>query len=440
MSTSKQTNKEVPTQPQPWLISGKSTLSKTQLQLTTTRSGRLNMTSSGGKEGTPFSKQAPMASLSSTQPSQGYALRPMASFSATQPQKGNALYSSTPLNFNQQGQQQQQGYALRPSPSLSYTPQQQQQQQQQQMYALRSTASLNYIQPMQGYGQQQQQQQQQFSLYSSQSRGAFKCQAPQWFVMPQQKYVSPLPCSEDSDSSSSDEEAEGRNILPNLDEMEKIYGDSYKKHKLSTSLKNMGITDYRKISNLCKSFIVEKEASGKLNKYETNIEDGMGIAVYTYEDEEVSNGAVCPFRVINTCLSKTRTLEALNKIKDTFFNIVTGLRKLPRFYPSSKTLYRGIRERVDLEMYTKGKTVTWSAFSSASTDMSVIKNFLSSSGDAYGTMFIIQGDPWGYDITDFSFFEDERGIQILFFSFLFFFFYCFIFDIIRNSFGTRQAF
>lgn len=201
---------------------------------------------------------------------------------------------------------------------------------------------------------------------------------------------------------------EGRRMLPNLDDMSKLYGDSYKKHRLSTSLRNMGMLDYAGVSDYCKKFVVEKEASGVLSKYETNIEESMGIAIYTYEDNSPED---CPFRVINTCLGRIRTMEALEKIKDIFFNIVSGLRKLPRFYPPSKTLYRGIRERVDLEMYTRGNVVTWSAFSSASTDMSVIRNFLMSSGDASGTMFIIQGDPWGYDITDFSFFDDEKGLK-----------------------------
>lgn len=235
---------------------------------------------------------------------------------------------------------------------------------------------------------------------------------------------------------------EGRRMLPNLDDMSKLYGDSYRKHRLSTSLRNMGMLDYAGVSDYCRKFVMEKEASGVLAKYETTIEEGMGIAIYTYEDNQPDD---CPFRVINTCLGRIRTMEALEKIKDIFFNIVSGLRKLPRFYPTSKTLYRGIRERVDLEMYTRGNVVTWSAFSSASTDMSVIRNFLMSSGDASGTMFIIQGDPWGYDITDFSFFDDEKGKKIMktayMQSLLFVFSNVFFLPkFTRNSDGARQAF
>lgn len=221
----------------------------------------------------------------------------------------------------------------------------------------------------------------------------------------------------------------GRQKLPNLDDMGKLYEKSYKKRSLSASLKSMGMLDYKGVSDYCKRFVMEKEASGAFAEYETSLDEAMGISIYTYED---SNPDDCPFRVMNTCLGRIRTMEALERIKDIFFFVVSGLRKLPRFYPTSKTLYRGIRERVDLEMYTRGNVVTWSAFSSASTDMSVIRNFLMSSGDASGTMFIIQGDPWGYDIGDFSFFDDERGIINYSIIQLFNYYYCYYILIFIN--------
>ena len=95
-----------------------------------------------------------------------------------------------------------------------------------------------------------------------------------------------------------------------------------------------------------------------------------------------------------------------------------ALRKLPRYTPVNGVLYRGIRAHVQTEAdpkspktkpYAKGsEKVRWT-FTSTTEDLEATKAFI---GERKVALFTISGKPWGYDISRFSDFPDEKEILL----------------------------
>jgi hypothetical protein len=104
--------------------------------------------------------------------------------------------------------------------------------------------------------------------------------------------------------------------------------------------------------------------------------------------------------------------------RDYLFLLLSSLRKLPRFRPQSGALYRGISARVKLDAthYAVGNTVTWHSFCSTSVDMAVTKGFITDrkTGLCSGTLFIVRGNCWGYDISEYSCVPGEKGNNVYF--------------------------
>ena len=102
---------------------------------------------------------------------------------------------------------------------------------------------------------------------------------------------------------------------------------------------------------------------------------------------------------------------------------MSALHKLPAV--KGVTLYRGIRNKVDMNQYKEGNTVTWPGFSSTTPDMNTTKAFLTNMRDERegeemcddeevtmkGTLFIIE-EAWGYDVQPYSIFPDEKEILL----------------------------
>ena len=106
-----------------------------------------------------------------------------------------------------------------------------------------------------------------------------------------------------------------------------------------------------------------------------------------------------------------------------------ALRKLPRYYPKNKLLYRCLTVNVKLNQdpnnknfipYTGGNIKTFWGFTSTTTDAVTSYSFLKGTEKAKtGTIFVIGGDIWGYDIEVFNYFhekeillEPERKVKI----------------------------
>ena len=100
------------------------------------------------------------------------------------------------------------------------------------------------------------------------------------------------------------------------------------------------------------------------------------------------------------------------------FVLLAALRKLPRYTPAKGVLYRGIRVHVQTEAdpqcpkrlpYAKGNEKVWWTFTSTTEDLEATRAFI---GESEGTLFAVGGKPWGYDISTFSDFPDEKEILL----------------------------
>lgn len=145
-------------------------------------------------------------------------------------------------------------------------------------------------------------------------------------------------------------------------------------------------------------------------------EDAAAIALYTFD---FGPGACSqnPYRIINSSLVG-RGIMPLRKNRGVIFHILKALRKLPKVQSTGLVLYRGITRNVCLDQkhYYRGNKITWHTFSSTTTDLEVTKYFLTDqSSNSEGTIFIIRGRCWGYDIQQFSCLPGERGINWIFF-------------------------
>lgn len=168
-----------------------------------------------------------------------------------------------------------------------------------------------------------------------------------------------------------------------------------------TSLKNLGIEDPQKIMEKCESHAKENEII--LNKkYLYSIEETILISTYTCGEKEYPEP---PYKLINNKLWNEEIREEDIDKSDYLYLLLRVLRKLSR--TKKQTLYRGIKNRVT---YNVGEIVVWKGFSSTSTNLGNMKQFITdfNSKKISGTLFEIR-NMWGYDISDFSIYSDEQG-------------------------------
>lgn len=151
------------------------------------------------------------------------------------------------------------------------------------------------------------------------------------------------------------------------------------------------------------------EANGKMEELKRILKDFdltedniKSVFIYTVERKELRGKS--PYNVVNKALS-TRN-EDLHPLKDYIFYLLQGLRNLPRF-KKQKVLYRGVKmsHLVAKNIYREGRTLTWTSFSSTSTDESKAYYFASDDG----VVFEIHGKFRGYSIGTFSSYGDEEG-------------------------------
>ena len=164
-------------------------------------------------------------------------------------------------------------------------------------------------------------------------------------------------------------------------------------------------------------------AEEKLKEFEApelTAEEVAAVFCYTHEcsDEERASGAESPYRLLNRSLSVDRSNSALKKTRGFLFLLLQSLRKLPRYTPANGVLYRGIRVLVQTEAdpaaprrrpYAAGNAKVWWTFTSTSEDLEATRAFL---GEGAGTLFTVSGKAWGYDISMFSDYPDEREILL----------------------------
>ena len=146
-------------------------------------------------------------------------------------------------------------------------------------------------------------------------------------------------------------------------------------------------------------------------------DEAGAISCYTLEAAE---GIKSPYAIINQGLAGSRNRATLSSTRKLIYLLLSGLRKLPRFRASrGQIFHRAIKVRVPQsrgeangrQFYAKGRTVTWWGFTSTTTDLGAMQDFID--GASESTLFNIGGeDLWGYDIKAFSQFWGEKEILI----------------------------
>ena len=127
-----------------------------------------------------------------------------------------------------------------------------------------------------------------------------------------------------------------------------------------------------------------------------------------------------PYKLINENLCHENKRKGLQKISKYFYIFLKALRKLTRYYPKNKYMYRCVTHKIKLGQndakyfsYQKNKSKFFWGFSSISTrrrtnkivDLKNIRKEIS-----FGTIFDLCGDIWGYDI---SLFKDSSEELII---------------------------
>ena len=110
----------------------------------------------------------------------------------------------------------------------------------------------------------------------------------------------------------------------------------YKSLSLDDNKINELIND---IINTCKGTIDSDFDSIKMKYNNITKEDAYIICSYTYESEMK---IFCPYKLLNTNLTSDDRKNGVRNVSKYLYILLKALRKLPRYYPTDKYLYRCI--------------------------------------------------------------------------------------------------
>ena len=143
--------------------------------------------------------------------------------------------------------------------------------------------------------------------------------------------------------------------------------------------------------------------------------DAYIICVYTCESKDRKYS---PYRILNQNLVSNNRKKGIENISKYLYIFLNSLRKLPRYYPPNKYLYRCITHKVSLSKdpfnenlvpYIRGNKKTFWGFTSTSGNPKTIYSFLKEEEKMKtGTIFSLEGDIWGYDIELFNYFGEKE--------------------------------
>ena len=141
---------------------------------------------------------------------------------------------------------------------------------------------------------------------------------------------------------------------------------------------------------------------------------------------ELTESFYCPYKIVNDCLYGENKEEEIKKISKYLFLFLKALRKLIRYYPSQKQMYRCIMSHVKIKEdnlnkkimpYNKNDIKIFWGFTSITSKECKNKYYIVKEKTKeikinikIGTVFDIFGDIWGYDI---SLFNEKREEEIL---------------------------
>ena len=220
----------------------------------------------------------------------------------------------------------------------------------------------------------------------------------------------------------------GDNVIYNsLDDSREMFnGFLRRKPTLEMALREAGVPNHDIVLDDAMENADKARDNPEIAALGLSDDEAGAISCYTLQSAE---GVKSPYDIINNGLAGSRNRTGLYSTKRLIFLLLSGLRKLPRTSPSKgQIFYRGIRRKIpttkeeatkvnkegkveEHQYYSKGRTVTWWAFTSTTTDIEATQNFIK--GAAESTMFNIGGeDLWGYKIKAFSPFANEEEVLL----------------------------
>ena len=195
---------------------------------------------------------------------------------------------------------------------------------------------------------------------------------------------------------------------PNLSEaITQIYKEAL---FLNDSIINETINE---ILNNCQKRIDSEFDTIKKQYNNITKEDAYIICSYTYETK---NRALSPYRLLNQCLTYDDRKNGVSCVSKYLYILLKSLRKLPRYYPNDKYLYRCLTCHVNISQennkntsYFNGNKKTFWAFTSTSPDPNTTYSFLKGQeNQRTGTVFTLGGDIWGYNIEIFNYYREKE--------------------------------
>ena len=204
---------------------------------------------------------------------------------------------------------------------------------------------------------------------------------------------------------------EYKNKLPSLSE---ALNQMFKSKKIDNIKVNELTND---ILDKCNTKINQNFEAIK-NKYSTiTKEDAYIICSYTCESKDEN---FSPYRLLNQNLVSDNRKNGIKNISKYLYIFLKSLRKIPIYYPdkANNHLYRCIRQKVNLSKdpfndklipYIVGNKKTFWGFTSTSSNPKISYQFLDTTKQMKsGTLFALEGDLWGYDITLFNWFGEKE--------------------------------
>ena len=193
------------------------------------------------------------------------------------------------------------------------------------------------------------------------------------------------------------------------------------KEALTQMFKSIEFSNYKvaqlveDILDKCKEKIDQRYDEIK-KKYENiSKEDAYIICSYTCESKERKYS---PYRILNQSLVSDNRQNGVRNISKYLYILLKSLRKLPRYYPKNKYLYRCLTCKVNLSKdpmneklvpYIAGNRKTFWGFTSTSPDPKMTYSFLKKENKIKtGTIFTLGGDIWGYDIALFNYYNEKE--------------------------------
>ena len=221
-------------------------------------------------------------------------------------------------------------------------------------------------------------------------------------------------------------EEEDNNKEESINKYKELFSE-YKNQKpsLSDALEQMFLSagaNKNKSYDLTKDILLKCESKINDNfdeiikKYPNIIKnDAYIICSYTCESKDKK---FSPYRILNQNLVSDDRKKGIKNISKYLYIFLNSLRKLEIYIPSNKYLYRCITSQVKLSPdpfndkfipYIIGNQKTFWGFTSTSSNVKMTYNFLKEEQTIKtGTIFVLGGYIWGYDITLFNYFNEKE--------------------------------